>query len=168
MNQPQLHMHSNQVEREEEEMAYKEAFDYFDWNKSGTIPTGDLQLAMRRAGQNPTDVEVQDMVNKIDDGSGVLDFEDFLLVMREKSREMDMEIHFKDAFRAFSKDDEGCIPAEELKFVMTNLPGKVAFGEIDDMIETVDRNKDGKISYSEFRVMMGGIPLLIHPTTTST
>ena len=29
---------------------------------------------------------------------------------------------------------------------------QVAFGEIDDMIETVDRNKDGKISYSEFRV----------------
>ena len=26
-------------------------------------------------------VQVQDMVNKIDDGSGVLDFEDFLLVM---------------------------------------------------------------------------------------
>ena len=62
---------------------------------------------MRRAGQNPTDVEVQDMVNKIDDGSGVLDFDDFLLVMREKSREVDLEIHFKDAFRAFSKDDEG-------------------------------------------------------------
>lgn len=74
-------------------------------------------------------VQVQDMVNKIDDGSGVLDFEDFLLVatidirvsvcaftsvttqvMREKSREMDMEIHFKDAFRAFSKDDEGGDP----------------------------------------------------------
>ena len=29
---------------------------------------------------------------------------------------------------------------------------QVAFGEIDDMIRTVDRNKDGKISYSEFRV----------------
>ena len=27
-------------EREEEELAYKEAFDYYDWNKSGTIPTG--------------------------------------------------------------------------------------------------------------------------------
>ena len=25
----------------------------------------------------------------------------------------------------FSKDDEGCISAEELKFVMTHLPGKV-------------------------------------------
>ena len=86
-------------DRENEERSYKEAFDYFDWNKSGTIPTSDLQCAMRRAGQNPTDVEVflrnkrwihelfacvqvQDMVNKIDDGSGVLDFEDFLLVVK--------------------------------------------------------------------------------------
>ena len=62
---------------------------------------------MRRAGQNPTDIEVQDMINKIDDGSGGLDFEDFLLVMGEKNRETDIEIHFKDTFRAFSKDDDG-------------------------------------------------------------
>ena len=26
-------------DKEEEEKAYKEAFDYFDWNKSGTIPS---------------------------------------------------------------------------------------------------------------------------------
>ena len=25
-------------DKEEEEKAYKEAFDYFDWNRSGTIP----------------------------------------------------------------------------------------------------------------------------------
>ena len=62
---------------------------------------------MRRAGQNPTDIEVQDMLNKIDDGSGIIDFQDFLLVMKEKSKEVDMEIHFKDAFRVFSKDAEG-------------------------------------------------------------
>ena len=63
---------------------------------------------------------------------------------------------------------QGCIPAEELKFVMNHLPGEVRFkqslcflfeissfqvpvGEIESMIRTVDRNKDGKISYSEFR-----------------
>ena len=62
---------------------------------------------MRRAGQNPTDIEVHDMINKIDNGSGVLDFEDFLLVMGEKNRETDIEIHFKDTFRAFSKDQDG-------------------------------------------------------------
>ena len=36
-----------------------------------------LQYAMRRAGQNPTDVEVQDIINKIDDGSGTLNVDDF-------------------------------------------------------------------------------------------
>ena len=58
---------------------------------------------MRRAGQNPTDVEVQDLINKIDDGTGTLDFNDFCLVIKEKTKEMDHETHFKDTFRAFSK-----------------------------------------------------------------
>lgn len=148
-------------EKEDELSAYKAAFDTFDWNRNGTIPTKDLQWAMRRAGQNPTDVEVQDMINKIDDGSGYLDFSDFCLVMQEKSREFDEEMHFKDTFRVFSKDVEGCIPADELKFVMKHLPGKVTYKEIEEMIKIVDKNEDGKISYSEFRVMMGGFPLLI-------
>ena len=26
-------------DKEEEEKAYREAFEYFDWNKNGTIPT---------------------------------------------------------------------------------------------------------------------------------
>ena len=68
---------------------------------------------MRRAGQNPTDIEVHDMINKIDNGSGVLDFDDFLLVMGEKNKEVDIEIHFKDTFRAFSKDDDGRDIVEE-------------------------------------------------------
>ena len=55
----------------------------------------------------------------------------------------------------------GCIPADEMKFVLMHLPGKVTYKEIDEMIHTVDKNGDGKISFSEFRVMMGGIPLLI-------
>ena len=31
---------------------------------------------MRRAGQNPTESEVQDMINKIDDGTASLNFEE--------------------------------------------------------------------------------------------
>ena len=42
-------------------------------------------------------------------------------VMREKSREMDLEIHFKDAFRAFSKDDEGPTPLLVLKITRPDL-----------------------------------------------
>ena len=133
---------------------------------------------MRRAGQNPTESEVQDMINKIDDGTASLAFEDFCLLLREKSKETDPETLFKDTFRVFSKDEEGeelneifteteknippgCIPAEEMKFVLQFLPGKITYKEIAEMIATVDRNGDGKISFSEFRVMMGGFPLIV-------
>ena len=62
-----------------------------------------------------------------------------------------------------------------------HLPGKVTYKEIDEMISTVDKNKDGKISYSEFRVssvtlsagrvallgevMLGALPLVIPDLT---
>ena len=52
----------------------------------------------------------------------------------------------------FGKDEEGCIHPDEIKFVLSALPSELEEEEIQEMIEIVDRNKDGKISYSEFRV----------------
>ena len=47
------------------------------------------------------------MINKIDDGSASFAFPDFFLLIKEKTKELDPEIHFKDTFRVFSKDEEG-------------------------------------------------------------
>ncbi len=44
-------------------LGFSEVSD-FNWDYS-VIYIQELQYAMRRAGQNPTDVEVQDMINKI-------------------------------------------------------------------------------------------------------
>ena len=44
--------------------------------------------------------------------------------------------------------------------MLTHLPGKVTYKEIDEMIKTVDENGDGKINYQEFRVMIGAKPNL--------
>ena len=45
--------------------------------------------------------------SRVSPRSGSLDYEEFLQVMGEKNRETDIEIHYKDTFRAFSKDDDG-------------------------------------------------------------
>ena len=55
----------------------------------------------------------------------------------------------------FGKDEEGCIHPDEIKFVLSALPSELEEEEIQEMIEIVDRNQDGKISYSEFRVREG-------------
>ena len=45
-----------------------------------------------------------------------------------------------------------------MKFVLEQLPGGISYREIEEMINTVDRNGDGKISFSEFRsVRPGGL-----------
>ena len=111
--------------KDEERKAYFEAFQSFDWSNNGRISNGSLLYAMRRAGVNPTEVEVHDIINRLDDGSGSLTFSKFCKVMLEKNKEVVLENDYKESFRVFGKDDDGCIPAEELKFVLQNLPGEV-------------------------------------------
>ena len=44
----------------------KEVFSLFDKDNSGTITTQELGTVMRALGQNPTEAELQDMINEID------------------------------------------------------------------------------------------------------
>ena len=66
-----------------------------------------LVWALRRAGCNPTEQEMMDFINNVDDGTGNLNFESYCNVLRELHKETDAEAVFKNAFRAFSKDNEG-------------------------------------------------------------
>ena len=55
-------------------LEYKEAFSLFDKDGDGTITTKELGTVMRSLGQNPTEAELQDMINEVDaDGNDVLD-----------------------------------------------------------------------------------------------
>ena len=45
---------------------FREAFSLFDKNSDGTISSAELGTVMRSLGQNPTENELQDMINEID------------------------------------------------------------------------------------------------------
>ena len=56
---------------------------------------------MRSLGQNPTEAELQDMINEVDaDGNGTIDFPEFLTMMARKMRDTDSEEEIKERIAA--------------------------------------------------------------------
>uniref|UniRef100_A0A8D0EI66 EF-hand domain-containing protein n=1 Tax=Strix occidentalis caurina TaxID=311401 RepID=A0A8D0EI66_STROC len=85
---------------EEKIAEFKEAFSLFDRDGDGCITTKELGTVMRSLGQNPTEAELQDMVGEVDaDGSGTIDFPEFLSLMARKMRDTDSEEEIREAFR---------------------------------------------------------------------
>ncbi|VDD95596.1 unnamed protein product [Enterobius vermicularis] len=150
---------------------FKEAFSLFDKDGDGTITTKELGTVMRSLGQNPTEAELQDMINEVDaDGNGTIDFPEFLTMMARKMKDTDSEEEIREAFRnilfctqiinspnlskVFDKDGNGFISAAELRHVMTNLGEKLTDEEVDEMIREADIDGDGQVNYEEFVTMM--------------
>lgn len=70
----------------------KEAFTKHDPKGEGSITTGQLRQVLRYLGQNPTEAELQDMVNDVDkDGTGSIDFPEFLQMMALRISEENAE-----------------------------------------------------------------------------
>ena len=59
----------------ETNLEFKEAFGLFDKDGDGTITSKELGTVMRSLGQNPTEAELQDMINEVDaNGETILYF----------------------------------------------------------------------------------------------
>lgn len=140
---------------DEEIMSLREAFAVFDRDGTGMISTKKLNAVMKTLGQNPTESEVQDIINEVDaDGHGTLEFSAFVTIMSRKMKEIEREGDIRDAFRVFDMDKRGYISPTEFRLVMTNLQEKCSEKDVDEMLSVVDKNGDGRIEYKEFKAMM--------------
>lgn len=140
---------------EEQISEFKEAFSLFDKDGDGCITTKELGTVMRSLGRNPTEAEVQDMINEVDaDGNGTIDFPEFLNLMSRKMKDADSEEELMEAFKVFDKEQNGFISAAELRHLMTNLGEKLTAEEVDEMIREADVDGDGQVNYKEFVKMM--------------
>ena len=124
-------------------------------NYSGTIDAKELKVAMRALGFEPKKEEIRKMIAEIDrDGSGTVDFNEFLAMMTTKMGERDSREEILKAFRLFDDDETGKISFRNLKRVANELGEKMSDEELQEMIDEADRDGDGEINQDEFfRIM---------------
>jgi len=126
---------------------------------TGTIESHELRHVMGELGEQPNDEELEDMIRAVDlNGDGEIDFEEFISLMRLRmdERQRDPEEDLRDAFNMFDADRSGYIDRDEVRALMKKLAQTLTEDEIDAIMEEVDTDGDGEISFQEFRAMMFG------------
>ena len=129
---------------------YEDAFKVFDKDNDGSITVNELGIVMRRLNMNPTDAELQDMVNEVDtDGNGDIDLPEFISLMARRMKQVDQEEDLVEAFNIFNVSGDGLIRPQVLQDVMEVLGEKATKEEVDMMMEIAVQGKDS-INFDEF------------------
>jgi calmodulin len=77
---------------------------------------------MRALGQNPTEANLQEMINEVDgDGNGTVTFNKYLAIMAHKMQNISPEDEIKETFKVFNKSGDGRISTAELGALMASL-----------------------------------------------
>ena len=110
---------------------------------------------MRALGFEPKREEIKQLISQVSkDGTGVIDYPEFLDMMSAKMQERDPKEEMLKAFRLFDDDDTGKISLRNLKRVAKELGENMTDDELAEMIEEADRDGDGEIGEEEFMRIM--------------
>ena len=148
-------MYEEEYITDEQRKDFQDIFDQFDKDKDGKISGKELANAMVSMGQNPTEDEINEMMREVDlNQDGLIDFDEFMILMTNNSPETQAEEEVINAFRVFDKEGNGLIASSELKHIMMTIGDKMTEEEADEMVNEADIDEDGMINYEEFVRMM--------------
>ncbi|ONM56361.1 Calcium-dependent protein kinase 24 [Zea mays] len=133
---------------------FKEMFHTMDKNKDGSLSLEELKEGFR-INDHPVPEEEIKMLLQAGDihGTDTLDCEEFVTVLLH-IKKMSNDEYLPKAFEFFDKDGNGFIEMSELMETLSDGELKPDEQLVNDIIQEVDKDKDGRISYPEFELMM--------------
>ncbi|CAH8630803.1 unnamed protein product [Dicrocoelium dendriticum] len=138
---------------EETLVEYRQAFDALDMNNTGKISTLDVAMLMRKLGLMPSNLEVEELIVEVDKEKNSalegISFEQFCTMAAWKYNETYTETEIIDAFRTFDLENNGFIPASDLRHALCQMGERLNDDEVDAMIEMA-QDEEGNIYYEDF------------------
>nr|XP_027115761.1 calcium-dependent protein kinase 24-like [Coffea arabica] len=133
----------------------KQMFYSMDTDQNGSLSFEELKDGLNKFGQDVADPDVELLIDAADlDGNGMLNCDEFVTLAVHLKR-LSSDEHLLQAFHQFDKNGNGYIEFEELRDSLSDEhlgPNNDQF--VQDIIFDADLDKDGKISYAEFKAMM--------------
>ena len=129
----------------------------FDKDQSNNIETEELKDAMRALGVQLNKEDFKTLMEKADkDGSGAIDFEEFLALMVQRIQYQNPKLEISKAFRMYDDDEGGTIDFNNLRKVATDLEEDTYIDdeEIEKMIKLADTKGAGSVDFEDFMAIM--------------
>ncbi|GER52500.1 calcium-dependent protein kinase [Striga asiatica] len=138
----------------EEVAGIKEGFQLMDTSNKGKIDINEFRVGLHKLGYQIPESDLQALMEAGDvDKDGYLDCGEFVAISVHLKK-MGNDEHLKKAFDFFDKNKSGYIEIEELRDAFADEAEETSEEVINAIIQDVDTDKDGRISYDEFAAMM--------------
>ena len=141
--------HTEQLEK------LKNIFEFLDINKDGELTYAEIRKAILKIFPDEyiTEEKIQIIIDKMDENKdGVISYEEFLRVTMDEKILLEKN-NLKLAFNKFDLNKDGKLSKEELLNVLDQGTSKY----VDSLLELIDKNKDGYISFDEFCHLMSKV-----------
>jgi calcium-dependent protein kinase len=151
-----LHIIANQLD-ESQISTLREIFMGFDSNGDGQLTVPEMKEGIEKSGLAEIP-ELHAIMAEVDaDGSGVIDYTEFLAAALDKRVYMKEDVCWN-AFKVFDRNGDGVISKAELEEVLKDDKVESMCGQkaIADLLQDVDKNGDNFIDFDEFMGMMKG------------
>mmetsp|Transcript_32416 Transcript_32416/g.51679 ORF Transcript_32416/g.51679 Transcript_32416/m.51679 type:complete len:504 (+) Transcript_32416:59-1570(+) len=135
----------------------RDTFMTLDENGDGLLTVNEMKEGLNRCGLKEIPADLQQIMEDVDsDGSGVIDYTEFLAATLDKKIYMAEDVCWQ-AFRIFDRNGDGKIDKKEIQLVL-NDDGvqQAAAKDLAEIMTEIDKNGDGEIDFQEFMQMMRG------------
>jgi calcium-dependent protein kinase len=132
----------------------RDMFQMMDTDNSGAITFEKLKAGLIQIGSHLTEAEVRLLMDAADlDSNGSLDYGEFVAATIHLQR-LDNDDHLHKAFTHFDANNSGYIEMQELRAAIGDNLMADEMSVINGILEEVDTDRDGRISFEEFAAMM--------------